>query len=422
MNILVIDEQFPYPLTNGKSIRTFNLLRFLAGKHSISYLAYGTSDSEAVRKIEQLGIKCFPVGPADLPKNGLRFYFRLFRNLFSLLPYVVTSHYTSRFQNRLDQLTSSMHFDLIICEWTPYAIYLKRLNHSKSIIVAHNIETDIWQRYEENETNFLKRAYISVQKFKMNRYEQKCFQWANGATAVTNNDARQILTCHVDYPVQVVSNGVDLDYFHPNSEKVTQSQLVFTGSMDWRPNQDAVQYFIKNIFPRAREKCPDLKFTVVGRDPPKEIWNLDKITGVTIAGTVDDIRPYIAQAALYIVPLRIGGGSRLKILEAMAMEKPVLSTSIGAEGLDVRSGKDIFIADSPQIFAEKIITCLANKELLARVARQGRKLVMKKYGWEACGKDLNRYISRIIEGGTRLVLLITFLANFCLDSSCFPII
>ena len=397
LKLLVIDEEFPYPLNTGKRIRTFALTKALTVHHDISYLAYGTSGSDSYRHLERNGIHCFAVPSPDRRQEGAGFYARLLGNLASSLPYIVTSHYTARFNKMLRELVSEHAFDLIICEWTPYAIYLKSLSGPKAIIVAHNIESHIWRRYLENERNPSKWAYIALQREKVEKFERSCFKWADGATAVCDSEADAIARLGVDYPVQTVENGVDLDYFHPIDAKIDHGTLVFSGSMDWRPNMDAVEYFVNEIFPLARASRPDLRFVVVGRKPPRHIRDLGRLDGVTVTGTVDDVRPFLASAALYVVPLRIGGGSRLKILEAMAMRKAVLSTTIGAEGLNLSPGENIIIRDEPEEFADAIIQYMDDTETSGRIAQQGRKLVERQYGWERLAEKLHRYITSVVQ-------------------------
>jgi len=398
LNILVIDEEFPFPLNTGKRIRTFNLTKGLTLFHDVSYLAYGEPDSPGYDFLKDNGISPYAVDSPDRRQAGIRFYLRLLLNLTSPYPYIVTSHHTEAFQSRLKQLIDRQKFDLVVCEWTPYALFLRELRGVKSVIVAHNIESAIWKRYEENEKNPFKKWYILVQKAKVEKFERNCFRWANGATAVSEPEAEQIQRFGLPHSVEVIENGVDLNYFTPCEAKIDPNMLVFTGSMDWRPNQDAALHFVHAIFPLIHRKNPQATVTLVGRKPPKKIAELENIEGVTVTGTVDDVRPYIAQAALYIVPLRIGGGSRLKILEAMAMKKGVVSTSIGAEGLRVTNGENILLGDNPEEFAEKVLTCLGDQTLRTQLAEQGRKLVEQHYGWEGLSKRYNNYLVSVVEG------------------------
>lgn len=397
MKILIIDEEIPYPLNSGKRIRSFNLTTYLSRHHRVSYLAYADPDDERTGILKEKNIDPRTVRAPRRKKSGLLFYLRLLLNLFSRYPYVVSSHYTSRFQKRLNELLKETEFDLILVEWTPYAIYIKDVKNIKSVIVAHNIESDIWERYHLFEKNIFRKFYIGIQKKKMLKFEKSCFFWARGAVAVSRRDADQIKSLGVNYDVKLIENGVDLDYFSATGTDIDPATLVFTGSMDWRPNQDAARYFVHDVFPLLKEKFPQLQFFVVGRNPTYGIKELGKIDGVVITGTVDDVRPYMARATIYVVPLRIGGGSRLKILEAMAMKKAVVSTPVGAEGLRAEDGENILIGNTPREFADQIISCLRDDRLRSKLEINGRKTVEQYYGWEQIGKTYNEYLLRLVD-------------------------
>jgi len=398
MKILFIDEEFPYPLNSGKRIRTFNLTLNLAQVNEVSYLAYGEENSKSYNYLKDNKINPIAVNPPDREQSGLKFYFRLFMNLFSPYPYIVTSHFTKRFKKKLSQLLYENKFDVVICEWTPYAIFVKDIKQVKTVIVAHNIEASIWRRYEENETNPLKKKYISLQRKKVEKFEYSCFNWVSGATAVSNAEAKEITSYGVSYTPAVIDNGVDTEYFHPMDIAIDSNQLVLTGAMDWRPNQDAAVYFTEEILPLIKKTKPNCNVVFVGRNPVKQVLDLAKNESVQVTGTVDDVRPYIAKSIVFIVPLRIGGGSRLKILEAMSMGKPVVSTSLGAEGLNVIDVHNILIADHPEQFAQSVIDCIDNKELVNKLSKNGKELVNNLYRWDILGKKFNDYLLKIVNG------------------------
>ncbi len=393
MKILIIDEEFPYPLNSGKRLRTSNLTYELAKENDVSYLAFGEQESQAARHFKSKNIQPIAVTPLQNKKSGLFFYIKLLANIFSPEPYIVTSHYSQEFETALKRLVSEQSFDVIICEWTPYSQYVKNLQKVKSIIVAHNIESDIWKRYYDNESNQLKKFYVGLQYKKLLRFEKACFKWVNGATAVSSIDASFMEKLNLHYKPAVIENGVDTEFFTPSDTNIIRTRLAFTGSMDWRPNQDAAEFFANEILPLLKKSIPDIEAYFVGRNPPAHIQELGKIDGITITGMVDDVRTYIAEAALYIVPLRIGGGSRLKILEAMSMQKPIVSTTIGAEGLEVTDNHDILIADSPQDFCDTILKALDDKPLCDKIATNGHSLVHETYKWSSIGKKLIQYLS-----------------------------
>jgi len=393
MKILVLDEEFPYPLNTGKRIRSFHLLRRLAANHDVHYLAYGETASPGFNALAKAGMNPIAVTQRVPRKSGLVFYGRLLANLFSASPYIVASHHSREFQYAVERAVDRLHPEVILCEWTPYAVYVQRIHQARTMIAAHNIEANIWRRYFEHETSALKKWYIGRQLPKVVRFERAAFGRVDGITAVSEVEAREISAVTGSTVVRVVENGVDLAYYKADNDPPDSQELVFTGSMDWRPNQDAAHYFVRDIFPRLRNKYPSLTVSFVGRNPPPDITALARISGVAITGTVDDVRPYIRRAAVYIVPLRIGGGSRLKILEALAMRKAVVSTTVGAEGLKVIDGSNILLADDPDGFAGKIELLLEDPDLRNRLGGAGRETAEKLYSWDSIAVKLDQFIT-----------------------------
>jgi len=400
MRILVIDEEFPYPLDSGKRIRSFNLIRRLAARAEVHYLAYGAAHSAAAEACAAAGIHPLPV-PGGLPPNsGPGFYARLAANLLSPRPYIVARHYSRRFQHALDRTVAALRPDLVLCEWTPYAAFVEHLTSIPRVIVAHNLEQRIWRRYWENEPRGPKRAYIGHQARKVADFEQHAFAGVEGAVAVSREEAEAIGAAHSALRVAVVENGVDLDFFRAQSCSVEAETLVFVGAMHWRPNQDAVAHFVTEVLPRLQQRHPNLRFDVVGQAPPPEIRRLDERPGVRILGRVDDVRPYVAAATACVVPLRIGGGTRLKILEALAMKKAVVATTIGAEGLELDEGEHILRADTPTVMAEAITRVCGDPALRERLGRQGRQRVEERYGWDALAAKLATFLTQFANSPT----------------------
>lgn len=398
MKILVLDEEFPYPPNTGKRIRSFNLLMRLARNHELHYLAYGDRDSESYAALAKNGMNPIAVKPQVPAKSGLLFYFRLFLNLFSSRPYIVSSHYSTLFDQAVGSAVQELNPDIIICEWTPYAVFVEKYKNVKRMVVAHNVETRIWQRYFENEKQSAKRWYIGKQAVKLENFERAVFKYVDGVTAVSDIDADQIHSFNHHVPVEVVENGVDLEYFNAPAGLRDRNKLVFVGTMDWRPNQDCVQYFVKDILPLIHKERPEIEVIFVGRNAPPHIMALNKIKGVKVTGAVDDVRPYMEEGDVYIVPLRIGGGTRLKILDALAMRKAVVSTSVGAEGLDLQDGKHLLLADSPERFASRVLKLLDDPRLAESLGEAGRCQVEEKYGWDKLAGKLEKFISELVEG------------------------
>jgi glycosyltransferase involved in cell wall biosynthesis len=197
----------------------------------------------------------------------------------------------------------------------------------------------------------------------------------------------------VGVPIRIVPNGVDTDFFTPGTDPVDPNRLVFTGAIDYRPNTDGVLYFCAEILPRIHAAEPGATFAIVGRTPPRQVRRLAH--RVLVTGTVPDVRPWMRQAAVFVVPLRVGSGTRLKILEAMATGCAVVSTSLGCEGLEVAPGEDILIGDTPETFAEQVVRCLRDPDLRAQLGARGRALVERRYRWEAIGEELAAFYQEL---------------------------
>ncbi|MBP7146636.1 MAG: glycosyltransferase [Acidobacteria bacterium] len=384
--VLVLDEELPWPPDTGKRIRTLNLLERLAGQFAIDLLVHDSGASgPAIEQLRARGIEPH-LAPSRLPaKRGPLFAARLALNLLSPLPYSVASHYRRGYRAALARLRAEREYDLLHCEWTPYARYVLD-DPLPRVIAAHNVESQVWERLAAVERSGARRAFLRLQARRMARFERRAVRAAGRATAVSAEDAAALRRMGCG-SVAVVPNGVDTDHFRPGEPGREQAhQLVFTGSMDWRPNQDALRWFVDAVLPLLR-RGGSVRLTVVGRNPPPELARPGALPPeVVLTGTVPDVRPFVSHAAVFVVPLRVGGGSRLKILEALAMERAVVSTTIGAEGLDTTEGRDIVLADDPAGFADAVERLMADEARRRALGRAGRALVLERYGWDAIAK------------------------------------
>lgn len=385
--VLVLDEWIPYPPDTGKRVRTWNLLCRLAQRHRISLLCYGEPGGEVERAVRSAGIHLYTVTPLA-GQDAWRLYPRLAANLFSPYPFSVTKHYTKSFQMRLKDLLTKEHFDLVHCEWAPYARFLSIVGEVPTMVMAHNIESQIWSRRARQSRNLAERAFFSLQARKMESFERHALTRVGRVAAVTALDVEQLAAWGVRH-ISLVENGVDLDQFVPGKEPPQLDHILFCGSLDWYPNLDALDYLLEEIMPLLIERLPGIKLRIVGKGPPPSLQKrLAGRVNVEFVGEVSDVRPYLAKAPAVVVPLRIGGGSRIKILEALAMGKAVVSTSIGAEGLAVSDGVHILLADTPAEFVSRVVELLTSHHLRQRLGENGRRLVVDRYSWDRAANAL----------------------------------
>lgn len=385
MRILWLKTELLHPVDKGGKIRTYQMLKELKRDHEITYLTLddGAADKEARALATEYCHKlvCIPHNPRQKFTAG--FYAELGLNLVSSLPYAIAKYRSPEMRRTILKLTRENVYDVVVCDFLAPAVNLPRDLSCPSILFQHNVEAMIWQRHAEVQTNTLKHTYLSGQWRKMQAFEGVMCRRFDRVVAVSREDSEMMQREYKVTAIDDVPTGVDTVFFRPRrAERREPRNLVFTGSMDWLPNEDAIRYFTTQIMPLIREKLPDVTLTVVGRNPYPALVELSKLDpSIIVTGRVEDVRPYMERAAAYVVPLRIGGGTRLKIFEAMAMEKPIVSTTIGAEGLPVQPESDILLADTPETFAAAVVRVLEDDEFAFHLGRRSARLVREQFGW-----------------------------------------
>lgn len=393
--VAIVDEELPYPAITGKRIRTLNLLLRLADRHDLTYLCHRNADRAEAQQAEEFfrdhGIATVMVDRAVPAKSGPLFYARLAANLVSPWPYSVATHTSAALRDALETHARRHPVDLWHCEWTPYVANLRGLPGPK-LIVAHNVESQIWQRYFETETNALKRWYIGRQWRKFARFERWAAAEADLMVAVSEEDAERLRHEFAAPRVTVVENGVDAHHFTPSAQDASGlPQILFLGSLDWRPNLDAVAILLDQVFPAVRADMPEARLAIVGRNPPDWLRRRGETSpGVAVHANVADVRPFLARSSALAVPLRIGGGSRLKILEALASGVPVVSTAVGAEGLRLRAGEHLDVVASETDMPAALLRVLRDPDAAAARCHRGREVVLQEYGWDGLARKLER--------------------------------
>lgn len=410
LNVAVIDEELPYPLTSGKRIRTVNLLRHLASRHAITFICHRNQDAREAQAAQdylaQLDIATVVVDPPKRPSTSqasFSLYARLASNLLSPLPYSVQSHTSRQLRRAIFEHGQRCPVDVWHAEWTPCAQSLDLHRARPCVAVAHNVESLIWQRYVETEPHWLRRWYTRGQWRKFCRFERRLFSSLDRLVLVSEADQQLAIEDFSASSCSVVDNGVDIEYFSSVERRPAGQRILFLGSLDWRPNQDAVRWLLEEIFPALRRVAPAAELSLVGRRPPSWMQSkADQIEGVTVHADVPDVRPYMAQSAVMVIPLRVGGGTRLKMLEAAAAGVPVVSTTIGAEGLSLERGLHYLAADGAPELVAKLHQALAAPDSLRALAESARRHVAQHYDWSSLATKLERVWMDCVEQHRKL--------------------
>lgn len=403
MNVVIVNESMPYPPTAGNRIRTLNLMLKLAKRHRLTYIARADGASaetrEAVAYLGEHGIRTIIADDAPPRRTGAGLYWRLAANLASVSPYAVSSHNSRAMRRAILRHAISEKVDVWQFEWLAYADALRGVSGVRRVIIAHNIESLIWQRYVESETNSLKKWYLRQQWRKFHRVEQRLFNEVECVVTVSPEDQELAKKEFGITHTAVVDNGVDCAHFAELSRSPERASVLFLGSLDWRPNMDAATLLLDRIFPLVRQQEPEARLAIVGRRPPQ--WLVARVAGmagVELYADVPDVRPYLARATAMTVPLRIGGGSRLKILEAMAAGTPVVSSRVGAEGLSVTADEHLKVSDSVEEHAAMLVEAIRQPAEMAALSDNALALVRQRYDWESLSRrleevweDLGRY-------------------------------
>ena len=376
-------------MDTGGKIRTGKILEQLKNIFDITLVSNVESpkDDKYLRQINSLCAEFYPVPWKETKKYTFKFYLKLLRSLFSHYPFTVINDYSRDIEATLHRLTSEKRFDLLVCDFLQPSLNFKRLRGAPTLLFEHNIESVIPRRHFETSRNPIAKLFWWLQWRRMERYEKEACGKFTGTVTVSETDKK----CLTDFGVEnvfAIPTGVDTNYFAPREVEVVKNSLVFTGSMDWLPNEDAIHFFIRDILPIVKQQIPDVTFTVVGRNPSRRLLNeIKSHSEVTVTGRVDDVRSYMSSHMLYVIPLRIGGGTRIKAYEAMAMGKAIVSTQVGVEGLPVRHGEQLVIADDPEKFAANIVHLLRDAAARISIETAARSLVEHHFGWQAVAES-----------------------------------
>ncbi|RKU24815.1 hypothetical protein C6499_16450 [Candidatus Poribacteria bacterium] len=404
MKILFLSLRCPYPPHRGDRIRSYNFIKQLAKQHAVTlvYFAESETDIESAKHLEPF---CERI-------EWVRFH-RSFAFLntgvhcLSKHPLQLHYWYAPQMQRRINELLAQERFELIHAQLFRMGQYVTEVQGPAKVLdLCDSLALNLSRRAELESNPWLakikldctpKRFLVKLEEKRVRRYEVDIMKAFDCGTVVARFDRDYLLAQDDTLNLSIVPMGVDLGYFQPNPITDPAPMLLFTGTMNYFPNADAAIYFCDEVFPRIRERHPKACFYIVGNHPSEPVKRLEAQAGVTVTGYVPDVRPYFEKASVFVAPLRAGSGIQTKNLEAMAMGVPVVTTSVGAMGLEADIGKELLVADTPTDFAEQVIHLLDNKCLRQTLAQTARTRVENSYSWEAIGERLKHVYAQAIQ-------------------------
>lgn len=394
MRVLQFAPRAPWPLDTGAKLRNYHLARVLALQAEVSLLAFsepGQDPTELTPAYDKV---------VTVPRDQGYSLGKLLRGAVGNTPLPLLNYTSEEMKQALARILNEKEFDIIQIESIHLMNYLPviRAARSRSLVICdwHNVESDLMRQYAESQSNIARKTYARRTARLMSESEVRALREFDAHLVVSEHDASRLRTMNSGSRIQVIENGVDVDYYHDDDQTKIRKRIVFVGSMDYHANIQAAISFATNVWPMVHEKHSEMTLTIVGRDPSTSVRELATMAGVEVTGSVEDVRPYYREAVIAVVPLKVGGGSRLKILEAMAAGVPVLSTTLGVEGLYVHNGENILLSDSNEGLAGAIMSLMSDSDLRTQIISGGRKLVADRYDWSRLGSTLFDYYQQLL--------------------------
>jgi polysaccharide biosynthesis protein PslH len=373
-------------------MRAYQLARQLASRHEVTLLSYvDASRASAVARLRtEFPVEVVEREPRSLESKRLR----QFLSVGSRHPFAARATHSRAMQQAIDRLCSHGRFDAIHLNSSVLWGY-RFPSGIRVILDEHNIEYEVFEQMRKGERSFVRRAFSRLEYIRFRRFERACLRRVDGCS-VTSEREQQIVRRHAPAtPTAVVPNGVDLDFFRPRRGGGEPATAVFNGVLDYRPNVDAAHWLVDEVWPLVLEGRPQARLSIVGRGDPGELRRFSR-PGVDVTGEVDDVRPYLERAAVVVVPIRMGGGTRLKVAEGLALARPMVSTSLGCGGIDVRDAEHLLIADTTEDFAASIARLFDDPSLGARLGAAGRERMERGYSWDLAGARLTDLYTRAV--------------------------
>ena len=373
-----MSAQFPFPPRSGFETRVYQLARELASRHDVTLLSYVDPGRryDVARLREHLSVE---VVEREAVSRGAKRMSQLV-SVASRRPFAFRSVYSPEMQKAIDEICSTRSIDIILVESSVLGAF--RFPAAPRLVLdEHNIEYEVFARMHASERSLPRRLFNRLEHTRFRRLERTWWRQVDGCAVTSEREAAIVRSHAPKTALAVVPNGVDLEYFSPRETKPDPLSVVFNGVLDYRPNLDAAHFLVDEIWPLVLQRLPDAQLSIVGRGEPADLRSLER-PGIVATGQVPDLRPYLANAAVVAVPIRMGGKARLKVVEGLAMAKAMVSTSIGCEGVDVRDGEHLLVANSPEAFAAAVVGLLQDRTLAHALGRAGRAQMEQRYSWE----------------------------------------
>ncbi len=405
MNVLFLSQIVPYPPHGGVLQRGYNILRELGRHAEVDLVACVHPDEMPTAEkvdaaVRALGTFCrtvqlAPLWPKQSPAHKLA---AIGMSTLSSAPFSVIAHRSARFRSLVQAALGSRRYDVVHVDTVALAPFVDLTTDPPAVLTHHNVESVLMERRAEVERGAVARWFLAREAGKLRRYEAEVSAAFPMNIVVSAVDADVLAARVPGVRTALVPNGVDVEYFTPSREPQDES-LIYTGGMNMFANRDAVLHFVTDVWPRIAGRRPAARFVAVGQDPPAELRAAAaRDPRIEVTGFVDDIRPRVGKAAIYVVPLRVGGGTRLKVLDAMASGKALVSTAIGCEGIDATPGEHLVVADEPEAFAEAVVALLADPARRAALGAAARAQAEARYAWPVIGQRLLEAYRTTIEG------------------------
>ena len=402
MQILLLTQVLPYPPDSGPKVKTYHLLRHLAAHHEVTLVSLVRSPAEVARA-QELRDLCAEVHTVPLRRSRLRDAYYLARSLLRGESFIISRDHSATLHALLSKITAQRSFDIIHADQLNMAQFAVGLPAGARILDEHNAVWTIVRRMADQSHNLLRRIFLDIEARRLRRYEAEICARFDGILAVSVPDRYALELAAVEAgvslpPIAIIPIAVDARAEPPVRREPVPKTILSIATMFWPPNVDGVLWFAREVYPLVRQAVPDVRFAIVGARPPHSVTRLaEDDPSIEVTGYVDDPRPYLERSAALIVPVRAGGGMRVKILEALARGVPVVSTTIGYEGIDLTPGNELLVGDTPVAFAAALISLLNNPALGCRLAAAGRRVAEDVYDWRVVNPQVDALYKRALQ-------------------------